>query len=70
MTAFNTVRFKVKPGREQDFLDAHAKVDRVRQLEQVDDDGLLVVQVEDDVSDHDRMVGRRNALLEWPDGPV
>ena len=28
MTAFNTVRFKVKPGREQDFLDAHAKVDR------------------------------------------
>lgn len=23
MTAFNTVRFKVKPGREQDFLDAH-----------------------------------------------
>ncbi len=28
MTAFNTVRFKVKPGREQDFLDAHAAVDR------------------------------------------
>ena len=28
MTAFNTVRFRVKPGREQDFLDAHAKVDR------------------------------------------
>lgn len=24
MTAFNAVRFKVKPGREQDFLDAHA----------------------------------------------
>ena len=23
MTAFNVVRFKVKPGREQDFLDAH-----------------------------------------------
>ena len=23
MTAFNAVRFKVKPGREQDFLDAH-----------------------------------------------
>jgi hypothetical protein len=23
MTAFNTVRFRVKPGREQDFLDAH-----------------------------------------------
>ena len=28
MTAFNTVRFKVKPGREQDFLDAHARVER------------------------------------------
>jgi antibiotic biosynthesis monooxygenase len=23
MTAFNTVRFRVKPGREQEFLDAH-----------------------------------------------
>ncbi|ESQ93287.1 hypothetical protein ABAC460_00880 [Asticcacaulis sp. AC460] len=23
MTAFNAVRFKVKPGREDDFLDAH-----------------------------------------------
>ena len=28
MTAFNAVRFKVKPGREQDFIDAHARVDR------------------------------------------
>ena len=28
MTAFNAVRFKVKPGRDQDFLDAHAKVER------------------------------------------
>jgi hypothetical protein len=26
MTAFNTVRFKVKAGREQDFLDAHRNV--------------------------------------------
>ena len=26
MTAFNAVRFKVKPGREQDFLDAHKDV--------------------------------------------
>ena len=23
MTAFNTVRFRVKPGRDQEFLDAH-----------------------------------------------
>ena len=26
--AFNAVRFKVKPGREQEFLDAHARVER------------------------------------------
>ena len=28
MTAFNAVRFKVKPGRDQEFLDAHGQVDR------------------------------------------
>ena len=28
MTAFNAVRFKVKPGRDQDFLDAHRQVGR------------------------------------------
>jgi hypothetical protein len=28
MTAFNAVRFKVKPGRDQEFLDAHSRVDR------------------------------------------
>lgn len=27
MTAFNTVRFRVKKGREQDFLDAHRALD-------------------------------------------
>ena len=26
MTAFNAVRFRVKPGREKDFLDAHRDV--------------------------------------------
>lgn len=26
MTAFNAVRFQVKPGREQEFLDAHKNV--------------------------------------------
>jgi hypothetical protein len=25
MIAFNAVRFRVKPGREQEFLDAHRK---------------------------------------------
>jgi quinol monooxygenase YgiN len=28
MTAFNAVRFKVKAGRDQEFLDAHAAVSR------------------------------------------
>jgi len=28
MTAFNAVRFRVKPGRDRDFLDAHMKVER------------------------------------------
>lgn len=28
MTAFNAVRFRVKPGRDKDFLEAHKKIDR------------------------------------------
>lgn len=28
MTAFNTVRFRVKPGREQDFIEAHRRAER------------------------------------------
>ena len=28
MTAFNAVRFKVKPGRDREFLDAHKRVER------------------------------------------
>jgi hypothetical protein len=28
MTAFNTVRFRVKPGRDQEFLDAHKNAPR------------------------------------------
>jgi quinol monooxygenase YgiN len=28
MTAFNAVRFRVKPGRDQEFLDAHKRVKR------------------------------------------
>ena len=28
MTAFNAVRFKVKPGRDEDFIAAHREVDR------------------------------------------
>jgi antibiotic biosynthesis monooxygenase (ABM) superfamily enzyme len=27
MTAFNAVRFKIKPGREQEFLDAHRRIE-------------------------------------------
>lgn len=28
MSAFNVVRFRVKPGRDQEFLDAHRKMNR------------------------------------------
>ena len=28
MAAYNVVRFRVKPGRDQEFLDAHANTDR------------------------------------------
>jgi quinol monooxygenase YgiN len=28
MTAFNAVRFRVKPGREQDFIEAHRRAER------------------------------------------
>lgn len=28
MTAFNTVRFKVKPGREEEFIEAHRNAER------------------------------------------
>jgi antibiotic biosynthesis monooxygenase (ABM) superfamily enzyme len=28
MTAFNAVRFKVKPGRDEEFLEAHRRVER------------------------------------------
>ncbi len=28
MTAYNVVRFKVKPGREQEFVDAHRHLER------------------------------------------
>jgi antibiotic biosynthesis monooxygenase len=29
MTAFNVVRFRVKPGSEQEFLDAHKRVEAI-----------------------------------------
>ena len=28
MTAFNAVRFKVKPGRDEEFLEAHRRIER------------------------------------------
>jgi len=28
MTAFNAVRFRVKPGRDEEFIEAHRQVDR------------------------------------------
>jgi quinol monooxygenase YgiN len=34
MTAFNAVRFRVKPGRDQDFLDAHKGLTIIKTGEQ------------------------------------
>ncbi len=54
MTAFNVVRFRVKPGREQEFLDAHTKV-------QVDWPGLVHANI--------IKTGERNfcIIVEWTD---
>jgi hypothetical protein len=31
MTAFNVVRFRVKPGREEEFLNAHCRLARLEE---------------------------------------
>ena len=35
MTAFNVVRFRVKPGRDQEFLDAHKNIQNWPELQRV-----------------------------------
>ena len=54
MTAFNAVRFKVKAGREQDFLDAHRGVG-------ADWPGLLRAQI------IEAGEGRYCIIAEWED---
>ena len=56
MTAFNAVRFKVKPGREQDFLDAHRGVGadwpglRHAQIIETGDGGYCIIAEWDDMA--------------------
>ncbi len=45
-------------------------VGRLGQLEEVGEQGLLVVEVQDGVVDHAAMVPRQRRYGEWPDGPV
>ena len=52
MTAFNVVRFRVKPGREQEFLDAHKNVQwpgwkRVNMIQAGDRSFCLIGEWED-----------------------
>jgi quinol monooxygenase YgiN len=55
MTAFNSVRMKVKPGRQQDFLDEHRKMDanwpglRHAYIIQADDQTFCVIGEWDDM---------------------
>ena len=54
MTAFNAVRFRVKPGRDQEFLDAHRNVGaewpglrRVNMIKTGDRDYCIIVEWND-----------------------
>lgn len=55
MTAFNAVRFKVKPGREDEFVEAHRAVDRdwpgLRRVNliQTGDQGYCIIAEWDDM---------------------
>lgn len=54
MTAFNAVRFRVKPGREQAFLDAHRAVDwpglRAANIIDTGDGGYCIIAEWDDTA--------------------
>jgi hypothetical protein len=66
MTAFNAVRFKVKPGRNQDFLAAHERVDRDWQglrhvnIIQTGDQSFCIIGEWDDM---DAMVAARPRMI-------
>ncbi len=66
MTAFNAVRFRVKPGRDKDFLDAHKKVaadwpglKRVNMIKTADRQYCIIAEW----SDMDALVKARPAMI-------
>ncbi len=66
MTAFNAVRFRVKPGRDKDFLDAHKKVaadwpglKRVNMIKTADRSYCIIAEW----SDMDALVKARPAMI-------
>ncbi len=71
MTAFNTVRFKVKPGRNQDFLDAHARVNtdwpglRRVNIIQTGDQNFCIIGEWDDM---EALAAARPAMIATLDG--
>ena len=71
MTAFNAVRFKVKPGRNQDFLDAHESVERdwpgLRHVNiiQTGDQNFCIIGEWDDM---DAMAAARPRMIATLDG--
>jgi hypothetical protein len=66
MTAFNAVRFRVKPGREKEFLDAHSKVamdwaglKRVNMIKSGDRSYCIIAEW----SDMDALIKARPAMI-------
>ena len=71
MTAFNTVRFRVKPGRDQEFLEAHKKVvadwpglQRVNIIKTGDGSYCIVAEW----SDMDSLIAARPNMIATLDG--
>ena len=71
MTAFNAVRFKVKPGREDEFVEAHRAVDRdwpgLRRVNLIKtgDQGYCIIAEWDDM---ESMAAARSEMIATLDG--
>lgn len=71
MTAFNAVRFKVKPGREQEFLDAHRDVGahwpglRHARIIETGEGGYCIIAEWDDMA---ALAGARAQMIATLDG--
>ena len=66
MTAFNAVRFRVKPGRDKEFLDAHKKIQatwpglkRVNMVKTADRNYCIIAEW----SDMDALAASRPAMI-------